>query len=483
MSSSGEFKIPEGPQRMATMDSEDEESFVVLGQSLMPDIDLSFKNLSIGSVEIGPIEEGRKLLNMDLSQLGASGIIKGPDITQMSRSQDPAISMHSISSTLSPTVIQEKIEMLIDENVKLRDIITKNNEAMEAQHEKILAWKEEVHITHKLHKDKFEQAKNCISSLVHEKEHLISELEKNKEIRRLQEVELFQMKDELKNKIKQLNVEDIQGSTSTSDKEKSLLEIENLKKELNEVMKKKAETDNFLKIVYAQKDDLKKKKDNLEIQKNNIILNLEQELKNKETMIEEMKTELKDKEESSKKKIEELSSEINYIKSQASASVNLKEDLENARKQLMTSQESITRLLQTNSVLEAQVTAETEKVRELKKLEVMKDGYVALQHQLEIYKADFEEEKRLKENYKAENRQLASDFQQVQKRNGELQNELEILKEHGWEYVKTTRRTSSTSSASAEIRYNCPICKFGFLTYQALENHVERCMDLSSSLP
>lgn len=38
----------------------------------------------------------------------------------MSRSQDPAISMHSISSTLSPTVIQEKIEMLIDENVKLR---------------------------------------------------------------------------------------------------------------------------------------------------------------------------------------------------------------------------------------------------------------------------------------------------------------------------------------------------------------------------
>lgn len=123
---------------------------------------------------------------------------------------------------------------------------------------------------------------------MHEKEHLISELEKNKEIRRLQEVELFQMKDELKNKIKQLNVEDIQGSTSTSDKEKSLLEIENLKKELNEVMKKKAETDNFLKIVYAQKDDLKKKKDNLEIQKNNIILNLEQELKNKETMIEEV---------------------------------------------------------------------------------------------------------------------------------------------------------------------------------------------------
>lgn len=47
----------------------------------------------------------------------------------------------------------------------ISDIITKNNEAMEAQHEKILAWKEEVHITHKLHKDKFEQAKNCISSV------------------------------------------------------------------------------------------------------------------------------------------------------------------------------------------------------------------------------------------------------------------------------------------------------------------------------
>ncbi|XP_044745888.1 NF-kappa-B essential modulator-like isoform X2 [Coccinella septempunctata] len=481
MSLAGEFKIPEGPKPMATMESEDEESFVVLGQSLMPEVDLSFKNLTIESIKKEPIEEGKQLMkNMELSQLEMSGLSRAPVLAEVNKAQDLAISLPSIASHLAPTEIQEKIEMLIDENVKLREIIIKNNAAMETQHEKIVAWKEEVHNTHLLHKEKFAEAKKYITNLVQEKAYLTGELEKNKEIRKLQETELFRLKEELKQVSTQTNSQYV---PLVNKEDETQQEIENLKRELNEVVNKKKEMEEFLKIVYAQKDTLKKEKDEMELFKNNFIFDLQKELQNRDDHIVKIKNEFKDKEETMNKRISALTTEIKSLKTQASESVNLKEDLENVRKQLMASQENITCLLQTNGILEAQLNVEKEKVKELKKLETMKDDYFALQQQLEIYKADFEEERRLKENYKEENKQLSSDFQQIQKRNGELQDELEVLKERGWEFVNRDHRTSSTSSASAENRYMCPICKFGFLSYQALVNHVDRCMNLNASLP
>lgn len=91
---------------------------------------------------------------------------------------------------------------------------------------------------------------------------------------------------------------------------------------------------------------------------------------------------MKENEEAAKKKMSDCTSELTAVKSQIGRTSNLKEDLDNVRKQLMASQENITRLLQTNGVLEAQLTAEQERVKELRKSEVTKDDLFALQQQV-----------------------------------------------------------------------------------------------------
>lgn len=80
MSSVREFKIPEGPEPMPIMETEDDDSFVVLGQSLSPEIDLSFNNLTIESIKSDAIDEGKSLL----SQLEISaGVSTTPDLTEV----------------------------------------------------------------------------------------------------------------------------------------------------------------------------------------------------------------------------------------------------------------------------------------------------------------------------------------------------------------------------------------------------------------
>ncbi|KAJ3666055.1 hypothetical protein Zmor_001510 [Zophobas morio] len=138
---------------------------------------------------------------------------------------------------------------------------------------------------------------------------------------------------------------------------------------------------------------------------------------------------------------------------------NLVEDYNQVKRQLSISQQTIT-------ALEAEREAKGQEIFQLRKLleESENDEIFALKEQLTVYKSDFEAEKESKATLKREKDQIAEDLQNVQKRNKQLQNEIETL-----------RARNEPPKAEG---YKCPKCDFGFTTYQSLENHVHRCLDL-----
>ncbi|KAL3287417.1 hypothetical protein HHI36_001890 [Cryptolaemus montrouzieri] len=499
-----EFKIPSNPSPMPTLGSDDEESFVVIGKSLIPDVDISFNNLHVDPIQSGPIEDGKRLINMELSKLETSAFQTLP-ILQQKNDQGAMIGVTSISSELSPEEVQEKVDILIAENIKLRETIVKNNAAMESQHNRIVTWKEEVQKTHQAHVQKFNEAKEFICKLKAEKELLRLELEKSNEIQIMQQNELFKLKDELKQKETTERTTDTQGSSLTCDKGSQLGEekvstmdcqsTSTKETELEDAKNKILELQKLLQIIHLAKDRTAKENEELKNKlsysdKSEIIKQLSAEIQEKNIVVMQLSDKLKNAEESSEKVIKGLNTEIINLKSQLCFNINIQEDLENVRKQLMSSQASITGLQQANTVLTAQLLVEQEKVKELEELKSIKDDYFALQQQVDIYKADFDAERQAKELLKNEKEQIINDFLQIQKRNNELNEEIELIKERGYEVVGrrnlhslNSSRSSVSSASSQEKRYTCPICNFGFTTYQALENHVDRCMDLSASLP
>lgn len=69
--------------------------------------------------------------------------------------------------------------------------------------------------------------------------------------------------------------------------------------------------------------------------------------------------------------------------------------------------------------------------------------------QLDVFKGDFEAERSAKEGLKAEKDQMAQDLQHLQRRNQQMQEEIEVLRERNFEYVPA--RASSRSEAHGSV--------------------------------
>lgn len=113
-----------------------------------------------------------------------------------------------------------------------------------------------------------------------------------------------------------------------------------------------------------------------------------------------------------------------------------------------------------------------------------------------MYKADFEAEKQARTVLKSEKDQLADDLQNLQRRNQQLQEEVEIARgarsrEPTAPPVQQNARVSSVSflffilgffiflrlffQSPVLTRYSCPLCSLQFRSLKLIQEHVEIC--------
>ncbi|KAK0168149.1 hypothetical protein PV327_001977 [Microctonus hyperodae] len=125
----------------SNLECDDETSFVVLGQSSLDFIN----NASL----------------IDYQQI---------------QEKSMAVDYKSIISTLSHEEIESKVAELLQENVKLKEILLQNNRSMKGQFNKLMSWQEELMKVHESHKHKFSETRNMIRLLQEENMELKTKL-------------------------------------------------------------------------------------------------------------------------------------------------------------------------------------------------------------------------------------------------------------------------------------------------------------------
>ncbi|KAJ8971809.1 hypothetical protein NQ317_004839 [Molorchus minor] len=514
------FKMPTEPCPLPSLGS-DEESFVVLWK------DMDNKSLSVDPYEpIGAsvLNEAKELISKELSliqraetsehlQNASHQVSSGPKQTtseieksasenmvqstelprmpQMERDFSPSdlISIATFSTDLTSEEVQKKVSQIIEENVHLKDTILQNNMSMKAQYERIVTWQEDVQKVHQAHKEKILEAKEFIERLKRENFSLSRDLEKLNEINKLQENELISLKQSLQEKQQQVN-EKLVKSADNNMKEFELdiankkvkeleLEVENMTLENAHLRKDK------IKLLdgFSKKDDYEKEIEKLQEQLHRSKIQIEEANMGllKVTSLEE------EKRQSLYKTVEALRSQISSTKQHA---VPL-EELENMRQQLTNTQIRLTEVELSRVQAYSHIENLSKEISELRRQlgdgqNISKDEIYALQAQLDVYRADFEAERTVKETIKTENDKYSEDIQNLQRRNQQLQEEIEMLREHRDYVVYPSRRrdhSSPSSASSNEHTMKCPKCNFGFTTQQALENHVYRCLEIDDNLP
>ncbi|KAF2897383.1 hypothetical protein ILUMI_08797 [Ignelater luminosus] len=154
-------------------ESDDEESFVVLGHSLPPE------SLSVDcgcepseSLNSTVVQESLKLTSNALSQLPVSTTSSFPSLPKVEHHDlvipsEENYSNHSIQSSvdLGPDEIQQKVDSLVKENIKLKETLHQNNLAMKKQYDTLMLWQADVQKVHQSHKEKFAETKRFIENV------------------------------------------------------------------------------------------------------------------------------------------------------------------------------------------------------------------------------------------------------------------------------------------------------------------------------
>uniref|UniRef100_A0A6M2DHJ9 Putative polyubiquitin binding domain of nemo n=1 Tax=Xenopsylla cheopis TaxID=163159 RepID=A0A6M2DHJ9_XENCH len=110
-----------------------------------------------------------------------------------------------------------------------------------------------------------------------------------------------------------------------------------------------------------------------------------------------------------------------------------------------------------------------------------------LKQQLDVYKEDFEAERKARSELAGEKENILVDLRRLQQRNEELLQRLKNIADVNRSSNSTpsappNESTSETTSTQFQLVYPCPLCQFAFYTIRALENHVERCIDVRASM-
>nr|CAH7714582.1 unnamed protein product [Callosobruchus chinensis] len=539
----GAMIIPDAPPEMPSLSSSDDESFVVLGKSLIPDDPASGNDDHKNVVDSEVVDEARRWISNEIQALEieeqkgdeADGrLLKKGDTggnavgtsKEKKDSLDAPISIASITSNLSSEEVQTKIAQIIEENMKLKDTILQNNISLKSQYDRIVAWQEEVQKVYQAHKDKIYEAKACIEKLKKDKENLTHELEKQKDVVSLKNEAIKKLQETLASK------ESNESLNQTSNNNLKEFELEMANKKIKDLecenQKLKDENADLHRNLESLKEASKPNEER--------IRKLQGELDLAKTEIEQYKLEaskgknvLRDRETELGQIIAGLREQLSNIKP---AEPWITEELDNTRTQLSNTQimltlaeENKTSALAQVATLSQQVTRLNKEIEEIKLKNDQSDEMFALKTQMDMYKVDFEQERSAKETIKLEKDKLLEDIQMLQNRNQQLQDELTMIRNNGdfvvlpqaGQTMSSSSRENTSSSTSnrytrdlphirssylnsSPLRRNiltrsylrtpirqptmkCPKCNFGFTTLQALQNHVYRCIDLDDQIP
>ncbi|VEN58173.1 unnamed protein product [Callosobruchus maculatus] len=492
----GAMIVPEAPPQMPSLSSSDDESFVVLGKSLIPEdasagsddhttvvdsavVDEARRWISneIHALELeeqkvdeadgrllkkggdtdtaddarGPSKEKKDSLNSFVSVASAlerSAIF--PEMPKVESGFDTPISIASITSNLSSEEVQTKVAQIIEENMKLKDTILQNNISLKSQYDRIVAWQEEVQKVYQAHKDKIYEAKACIEKLKKDKENLALELEKQKDVVCRKNEIIKTLQETLASKESNASL----NQTSNDNLKEFELEMANKKiKDLEcENQKLKDENADLLRNIESLKEAAKPTEER--------IRKLQGDLDIAKTEIEQYKLEANKGKIVLRERETELGQIIAGLREQLSNAKPvdpwITEELDNTRTQLSNTQIMLTLAEENKKAALAKVDSLSEQVlrlnkeiEELKVKNVQSDEMFALKTQMDMYKVDFEQERSAKEAMKLEKDKLLEDIQMLQTRNQQLQDELAMARSGG-DFVVLPRAGQTTSTNSSQ---------------------------------
>ncbi|CAG9857110.1 unnamed protein product [Phyllotreta striolata] len=465
------FKMPQEPRPLPSLD-DDDESFVVLCSNARDS--QASDSFSADVPDASVISEAKQLIKQELEALDMESMRCGVNATNQSNEIEETIkkmpptnkapesmkamfSITSLTSDMSSDEIERKLSQLVEENVHLKDTILQNNMALKSQYDKILFWYEDVQKVHRTLKDKLIEAKRVIDALKSDKDSLKREL-----------TEMKRIKDDMTKDVARSRTEGKDPKRNEDDMKNLQLEVANAKiRELEETLEKleiggrKSEDNLTSEIEKLRAENEKSLKEIREIRENSTKLTEELRLsKENESKLEQQVI-------AKTRKEEQLTGQLARAEEKA-------EHVEVLRAQLAYIQTKLT-----ESECE-RAQAQAEAVDRSRK-EPIDDETCALKVQLDVYKADFDEERRAREAIKAEKDRLEEDLLNLQRRNQQLQEEIEILRNHGdFEPVGASREARPPSN---EGTMRCPKCAIKFTDVPQLERHVYRCIELDDHLP
>lgn len=263
------YGIPSEIRPVSLSEDSEEESFVVLGKSLIPDNDdtpsgeidppicsavfndakqLIQKELQeIENLSLKPkdnkkngdcVQDGhtsfaneKSIQSMTNSRL--LGVMQSSDLPQMPEvnkgfDTTNTISVTTFSTEFSSDEVQNKISQIIEENIHLKDTILQNNMSMKSQYERIVAWQEEVQKVHQAHKEKILEAKEIIEKLKEEISNLTGDADRLKQVIEEQNQELTALKSAKEKGSETNNLKDvISNLTNETDRLKQIIDMQN----------------------------------------------------------------------------------------------------------------------------------------------------------------------------------------------------------------------------------------------------------------
>ena len=448
------------PECSLQPESDDEESFVVLGHSLPPESIITVKDEPQEIINPMVVERSIDLITSALALNSHNSLPPSPmpkdneeiSLTNKSVSVNTCPEIHS--TELSPDEIQHKVDFLVEENMKLKETLHQNNLAMKKQYETIATWQEDALAVHSSHKQKFDDIKKYVEKLKVDNAKLSSTLAATVNGSELIKTELQTLK------LQQKEAKD-QADMKNSFNNLAEFELESAKKKIAKLESMLLEKTNEC-------------EDSIAATTKHYTTELEKLKSSSEKQISELSKQRKESEALQKILLDEVKS----LKAQLLAASGVKENERNFEEQLMAAQMHITNLELCRNEDRDTINANEEKILELenkvKELNSLNDTVSALHAQLEIYKLDFEAERHAKEEVGVEKEKIAQDLHNLQRRNQQLLEEVERLRGNDYVYVAKEEQASAPQETHD---FRCPKCNRRFVNYPSVERHVFECID------
>ncbi|GLV40567.1 hypothetical protein CBL_04368 [Carabus blaptoides fortunei] len=371
----------------------------------------------------------------------------------------------STTSEMTHEEIHSKLESLYQENVQLKETLHQNNLAMKKQFNTLVMWQEDVMKVHQSHKEKFEETKKLISHLRAEN----TELKKSVSLPSASTLSVTKSSDDLlglKSKISALEFElDTLRQANIKYKQDQAKLVQDLEIKITQTENSKqeeiAKLTHDCKIKLAAYEDAKKQ----DITKLNLVVDsLKAQLHTVEEQLVVTQQKLVD----------------------VSAKMPSDQDLREAETNKRQNKEFATELLLKNKVLLEKTELIDNLHEEVCKLKIENETIPILKTQVDVYQADFNQERDARNQLKEEKERIADDLRHLQRRNQQLLEEVEKYQE-GFVHVQNQQQSqqSSVSQQSREqspplATFTCPLCNSRHRTLRALEEHVDTCLQNSA---